>query len=244
MHCPLQSVRGAGAKSRKGFSLAGICAIIPAYNEEERIASVVAGASKFVDAVVVVDDGSTDRTASAAEAAGATVVRHARNLGKGRALETGLGHAAGHGFAAAITLDADGQHDPDEIPRFTEKFAAAGADVIVGTRMHDRAGMPWIRILTNFVTSVVVSLIAGRRITDSQSGYRLLKCATAARLPVSGARFDAEPELLVKAARRGLRIEEVPVSTIYRGEKSKINPLRDTCRFVLLALRLIFVDRK
>ena len=219
------------------------CAVIPAFNEEDRIAGVVAAAAEYADAVVVVDDGSKDKTFTVAERAGAVVMRHQTNRGKGRALETGIAWAAANGFAAAITLDADGQHDPREIPRFRDKFSQTRADIVLGTRMRDRRGMPFVRAVTNLVTSVVLSCIAGQRITDSQSGYRLLKCATAASLPVSAARFDAESEILVKAARRGMIIREVPVSTIYRGEKSKINPLVDTCRFVLLALRLIFVER-
>lgn len=215
------------------------CAVIPAYNEEGRIQSVIAGASRHVQSVIVVDDGSRDRTADVAEGAGAVVMRHAANLGKGSALKTGLARAAEEGFEAAITLDADGQHDPEEIPRLVEEYRATGADIVLGSRMRNRAGMPFVRLATNLVTSTVISWIAGTRITDSQSGFRLIKCATAARLPVSTSRFDAESEILVKAARRGMVIREVPVSTIYGGRRSKINPLRDTCRFVKLVLRLI-----
>jgi glycosyltransferase involved in cell wall biosynthesis len=220
------------------------CAVIPAYNEETRIAPVVREAAKYVDAVIVVDDGSTDRTAQAAAESGATVVKHAANLGKGAALSTGLARAVEGGFTAAITLDADGQHDPRDIPRFLDEFRASRADIIIGTRMQNRAGMPFIRAATNVVTSLVISLLAGQRVGDSQSGFRLLACATAARLPVAGARFDAESEIIVKAARSGLHIREIPIATIYHAvHQSKINPVRDTCRFVMLILRLIF-DRR
>lgn len=219
------------------------CAVIPAYNEAKRIAPVVTGCAAHVDAVVVVDDGSSDETAETAAAAGATLIKHAKNSGKGKALETGIAWAVRNSFDAVVTLDADGQHDPAEIPRLLRQYRRTNADIVLGTRMADRRGMPLVRALTNLVTSVVISRLAGRRITDSQSGYRLLKCATAASLTVSGARFDAESEMLVKAARHGLVIAEAPVSTIYGDEKSKINPFKDTCRFILLALRLIFLDR-
>lgn len=219
------------------------CAIIPAYNEEHRVGPVVADALRYVHAVLVVDDGSRDRTAEAAERHGAVVVRHETNCGKGVALATGLSWASRNDFAAAITLDGDGQHLPAEIPRFIEHYRQTGADIIVGTRMSDNANMPIIRKATNIVTSIVISCIAGRKITDSQSGFRLLKCCTSGALPVMSSRFAAEPEILVKAARKGLLIREIPITTIYGDEKSKISPVRDTARFVTLALRLIFLDR-
>ncbi|MCD6405077.1 MAG: glycosyltransferase family 2 protein [Planctomycetes bacterium] len=220
-----------------------ICAVIPAYNEAEALGAVVAAAAGSADAVLVVDDGSSYGTAQAAEAAGAVVVTHEVNLGKGQALATGIAWAVENGFDAAVTLDADGQHDPSQIPRFVDRFRTTGADIVLGTRMYNRENMPLVRALTNLVTSIVISCIAGQRITDSQSGYRLLKCATAGTLPVQGARFDAESEILVKAARKGLKITEVRISTIYQGEVSSINAFRDTCRFILLALRLIFLRR-
>ena len=166
------------------------CAVIPAFNEETHIAGVVCAVRPHVDAVVVVDDGSADGTSQAAGRAGAVVVAHGINLGKGRALETGLSWAVASGFTAAITLDADGQHDPAEIGRFTDKFRQTAADIIIGTRMRNRGDMPFVRAMTNLVTSVVLSCIAGQRLTDTQSGYRLLKCGTAAQLPVSSARFE------------------------------------------------------
>jgi glycosyltransferase involved in cell wall biosynthesis len=219
------------------------CAVIPALNEAARIAPVVEGARRHVDAVVVVDDGSSDDTAAVAAAAGAHVVRHPTNLGKGRALNAGIRWAVDNGFDAVITLDADGQHLAVEIPRFTEAYSRHKPDIILGTRMGDRRGMPLVRAFTNFLTSAVISCAAGRRISDSQSGYRLLKCSTACLLPLKGSRFDAEPEILVKACRRGLTLREVAVSTVYGDEVSKIHPLRDTLRFITLMLRLIFLER-
>jgi glycosyltransferase involved in cell wall biosynthesis len=222
--------------------LGRICAVIPACNEAERVGPVVASTRPFVDEVVVIDDGSRDGTADVAAAAGARVISHETNRGKSAAIETGLSWARGSACTAVVMLDADGQHDPAEIPRLVEGFRK-GADIVLGTRMYDRRDMPGLRAFTNFVTSLVTSCIAGRRITDSQSGFRLFRMATAGTLVMAGSRFEGETEVLVKAARKGMAIREVPITTIYGTEESKINPLADTGRFIYMALRLIFFDR-
>ena len=228
-------------KDHPGAAEPRVCALIPAYNEEGHLAPVVEAALREVEKVFVVDDGSADRTAGEAERAGAEVIRHEVNRGKGAALSTGLRRALEEGFDAALTLDADGQHDPAEIPLFVEEYRRTGAAVVLGTRMYEREGMPPVRAVTNFVTSLVVSCIGGRRVSDSQSGFRLLDCRRVAALGVAGLRYDAEPELLVRAARAGHEIREVKIRTIYGAEQSKIHPGRDTCRFIILALRLIFL---
>lgn len=218
---------------------AGFCVIIPAFNEEERVAAVVSGARAVVSRVIVVDDGSSDATAEKARAAGAAVLRHGENRGKGAALHTGLEYALAEGFEAAITVDADGQHDVAEIPAFIEEYVASHADIVVGSRMRDHRGMPIVRAVTNRLTSSVLSLIAGQRITDSQSGFRLIRCATAARLPVLTTRYDAESEIIVRAIRSGMKVSEIPIKTIYGARKSKINPVVDTCRFLRLVWSLL-----
>jgi glycosyltransferase involved in cell wall biosynthesis len=223
--------------------LSRICAVIPAYNAAWSIGRVVESAARRVDTVVVVDDGSADETAETAGAAGAVVITHEVNTGKGGAVRTGLDWACDEGYEAVVLLDADAQHDPEEIPRFIECYQRTGADFIIGTRMLDRGDMPLDRALTNFVTSMITSCVAGVRVSDSQSGYRLMKCATAARLCARGSRFESETEVIIMAARRGYVIREVPVTTIYGEEKSNINPLADTCRFVLMIARLIFSSR-
>jgi len=219
------------------------CALIPALNEAAHIGDVVRGARPYVETVLVVDDGSTDSTAAAAEEAGAVVLRHQTNLGKGCALDTGIKWATEKGYDAVITLDADGQHLAVEIPHLTEAFIKHRPDIVLGTRMGNCRGMPLVRKMTNRVTSFFVSMLAGKRITDSQSGYRLLKCDTACKLTTRSSRFDAESEILVKACREGMAIREVTVSTVYGDEKSKIHPFRDTVRFISLMLRLMFVER-
>jgi glycosyltransferase involved in cell wall biosynthesis len=209
--------------------------LIPALNEAGSIGCVTASALKWGLPVVVVDDGSSDSTAGEAENAGARVLLHDRNRGKGAALTTGFDHALQNGFDAVITLDGDGQHDPSEIGLFIEEYRRNGADIIVGSRMSDVRDMPRIRRFTNRASSFMVSRITGVRITDSQSGFRLVKTRAWQDVAPRLDRFDAEPELLFGAARKFLVITEIPISTIYKRRKSSIAPLRDTWRFLMLA---------
>ncbi|MHC4599144.1 MAG: glycosyltransferase family 2 protein, partial [Planctomycetota bacterium] len=150
-----------------------IVAVIPAYNEEERIADVVRRTLAVCE-LLVVDDGSSDRTAALAREAGAEVMNLSPNRGKTTALDAGFRRALSRGAEAVVTLDADGQHRPEEIPRFVEA-AEGGADIVVGSRMGDTARMPWVRLWTNWTTSRVVSWLARSRIFDSQSGFRLFR---------------------------------------------------------------------
>ncbi|MCX7804311.1 MAG: glycosyltransferase family 2 protein [Planctomycetota bacterium] len=208
-----------------------ICGLIPCYNEAGCIAAVVRGALKHLSAVIVVDDCSTDDTARIAKEAGALVVRHETNRGKGAALKTGFERAAVEGFEAVLTMDGDGQHDPDEIPAFLEAYAAGDCDVVLGCRRFDRRVMPLVRICSNSFTSWAVSRAAGRKISDSQTGFRLVRIETWRSVPLVSDRFDLESEFIIKVCRAGARIREVPIRTIYAGEKSKIRPLKDTWRF-------------
>jgi glycosyltransferase involved in cell wall biosynthesis len=216
-----------------------ILAVVPAYREAERIADVVRRAGEHVPCLVV-DDGSPDATAEAARQAGAEVVSHEVNRGKGAALKTGFAWARERGYHGAVTLDGDGQHDPASIPAFVAA-AADGADVVVGRRADwAEHGMPWIRRATNRVTSWWVSRLAGCRVTDSQCGYRYISVkAWFDALPATDS-YDAESEILIRAGRLGYNVREVPVPTIYAGEVSKIKPVAETLRFVRLVLRYSF----
>ena len=214
-------------------------ALIPAYNEAARVGNVVAGARNHVDEVVVVDDGSGDDTAAVAEKAGAKVIRHDRNRGKGGAIATALDYFGRSDAEFAVLLDADGQHDPAEIPKFVEAAQREQADVVVGTRMADTEDMPLVRKLTNQFTSWITGRLARQRIPDSQCGYRLLRRNVLKDLQFSTARFETETEMLIQAGRAGHRIVAVPIRTIYGGEArtSYIHPLRDTVRFFKLVGR-------
>ncbi|MHB8106804.1 MAG: glycosyltransferase family 2 protein [Candidatus Cryosericum sp.] len=214
-----------------------IAAVIPAFNEEHNIAAVVEGTRPFVAATVVVDDGSADNTAGAAGAAGAIVLRHESNAGKGAALKTGLKYLMDTGYDGAVTIDADGQHDPAEIPLFIAA-AEQGYDMIIGNRMSDISTMPFIRRFANHVSSSLVSLFLGQNIRDSQNGFRYYKLASVLSLPLKANRYDFETEIIFKAGRAGYRIGWVPTRTIYRAEaRSKINTLTDTLRFVGVLIR-------
>lgn len=218
--------------------------IIPCKNLAEEVGDVVRGiAALDIDLdVVVVDDGSTDATSEAAAKAGAHILRHEENLGKGAALKTGFEYAVAKGYEAVITMDGDGQHDPSAVPDFMDAMEKTGADVIVGTRMHAVGEMPKIRVWTNKTTSRIISFLARQNIPDSQSGYRMIR-TTVLRDVVRSfvtTRYDAESELLIRAARRGYRIAAVGIKSIYRGAVSHINPVVDTFRFVRLVARSLF----
>ncbi len=214
-----------------------ICAVIPTYNEADKIGGVVARALAQVPAVLVVDDGSRDETAGRARAAGAVVLARGYNLGKGASLAEGLDWAAANGYEAAVTLDGDGQHMPEEIGRLVA--AGEAADLVVGNRMADCRDMPFVRWVTNRVMSRIISWLARAEIPDSQCGFRLIRTAGWKRLNVLSRNFDFESEILVAAGRGGLRVAHAPISTVYADEVSKINPVTDTIRFIRLVWRLL-----
>jgi glycosyltransferase involved in cell wall biosynthesis len=215
-----------------------VCAIIPCYNEAPSIARIVRSVQLHVAAVLVVDDCSSDATAAQAAAAGATVITHARNLGKGVALKTGFSAAAKNGFGAAITLDGDGQHDSTEIPLFLEAYDTGNCDIVLGNRMNDTRTMPRLRRLTNRFTSWAISRMVGVPINDTQCGFRLIGLDFWRAVRLDSSRFDLESEILIKACRSGARLREVQIRTIYFGKSnSKINPVSDTLRFFQMLWR-------
>ncbi|MFQ5510324.1 MAG: glycosyltransferase family 2 protein [Candidatus Krumholzibacteriia bacterium] len=221
-------------------ALGATAVVIPAWNAARHLAGVLERVAVFKLPVIVVDDGSDDGSGALARAHGVHVVVHPRNLGKGAALASGIDKARSLDMQFVITLDADGQHNPDEIPRFIERQAATGADVIVGNRMGERGDMPPLRVFANRVTSAFVSLRAHARVPDSQNGYRMLRTSLFDRLRLETTRYDTESEILIKAGRAGAKIDSVPVETIYGTEKSGVNPLVDTLRFLRLVLKSLF----
>jgi glycosyltransferase involved in cell wall biosynthesis len=212
------------------------CVLIPGYHEEGRIGAVVREVLQYVAAVVVIDDGSTDKTADEARDAGATVLVHEVNKGKGAALETGFTWAREQGFDCLITMDADGQHAPGDLPGFLEAYRLHGTPVLIGNRMDDPVGMPFIRRMTNMYMSGLLSRHMGQRVPDTQNGYRLYKTEVLQGI-TCGARFDAESEILLTLAGRGVKMGAVPIQVIYGDEKSKIHPVRDTVRFFRMLRR-------
>ncbi len=209
--------------------LSAILALIPAYNESARIASVIAGALSHLP-VLVVDDGSRDETALVAEHSGADVLRQAPNQGKGAALRAGFRRALDSGYEAVITLDADGQHDPAELPVFLQCFANTGADLIIGAR--DFSQIPLVRRAANSLGRLSFSWAVGQPIADNQSGYRLLsRRLMAATLASQEQGFEFEVEMIVLCIERGYRLEWTPIRTIYAGESSHIQPWQHMVNF-------------
>ncbi len=220
-----------------------ILVIIPAFNEGKRLGALLKRLSSVVSLkdVLVVDDGSVDNTAVIAERARCRVLRQGTNQGKGVALRFGFDFAIANGYDAVITMDADGQHDPDEIPSFIDFHQKKGADLIIGTRKHSLSDMPFLRFLANRTTSFVASVLANVRVYDSQSGYRFIKKDVLEKINLKTGRFQMETEIIVQAARAHFSIGEVPIKTIYFEKfKSHINPFIDTMRFIKLSLRLLW----
>jgi glycosyltransferase involved in cell wall biosynthesis len=208
-----------------------VCAIIPAFGEERFIGTVVRGVLEYLDHVVVVDDHSPDQTAQVAREAGAEVIRHSENLGKGAAIKTGLRKAADR-FEFFLFMDGDGQHDPAEIPKFLARATVTQAHLIIGNRMSNLTTMPVIRRWTNQFMSWQISRLCRQELPDSQCGYRMARYELIPLLQGSSDGFAFETESLLLTARNGFQIEFVPVRTIYRDERSKIKPMRDTFRYI------------
>jgi glycosyltransferase involved in cell wall biosynthesis len=207
-----------------------ILAVIPAHDEAPRIAPVVTGAAVHLP-VLVVDDGSGDDTEAVARAAGATVVVQRPNRGKGAALRTGFRWAIEHGYDAVVTLDADGQHDPAEIPRFLEADDASPVDLVIGAR--DFGAMPPVRRLSNTLGGQAFSWAVGRRIPDNQSGYRLIgRRLLPLLLESDETGFEFEVEMITTSIRAGLIVAWVPISTIYGDGPSHVRPWRHFTNFV------------
>ena len=216
-----------------------VAALIPCYREERHIRDVVARVRAQLATVLVVDDGSRDGTEAEAKSAGAEVIRHNVNQGKGAAIKTGLKILSERaGFEYVLVLDGDGQHAPEEIARFLAAANETGEGMLVGNRMSDVEKMPFVRKMTNRFMSWQISKVCGQRVPDSQCGFRMVRrdlLGAMAAIPTT--KFDFETEMLVVASRRGAKIGVVPISTIYGDEKSKIHPVRDTIRFFQMMAR-------
>jgi glycosyltransferase involved in cell wall biosynthesis len=214
-----------------------IAVVIPAYHEEKHIGEVVLRARAQLEHVLVVDDGSTDKTAEHARIAGAEVIVHPQNRGKGESIKTGLRHWLDRQFDFVIILDADGQHRPEEIDRFLDVAASNGVALVIGNRMDDVARMPRLRRMVNRYMSKKISRLCGQEIPDTQCGFRMLHRELIPELLGGTARFDYETEMLIIASRKNFRIHSVSISTVYSDEVSSIHPVRDTLRFVRLMRR-------
>lgn len=210
---------------REGGSHMEITAIIPALNEEISIGSMVIKTRKHADHVIVVDDGSTDNTAEIARAAGADVIVHPKNRGKGEALKTGFFAACQNGTKIIVTIDADGQHDPDEIPKVIEHVLSGEADMVIGSRYLNGNSIPLYRRVGQKILDHATNVNSGIRVTDTQSGFRAFGVNVAPIFHFRQNGFSVESDMLTEAASAGLRIKEVNIGVRYDVDCSTENPI-------------------
>ena len=202
-----------------------IVAAIPCFNEERFIGSVVVKARKYVDKVIVVDDGSTDATAEVAEAAGAQVIRHKKNQGKGVAIRSAFEWARDEGCTALVLLDGDGQHEPADIPTLLRPVLEGEADVVVGSRFLAASGnIPRYRRVGQHLLTLVTNLGSRVKLSDSQSGFRAFSCKAINDMSFAEDGLSVESEMQFSIGRSGLRVAEVPIEVSYldKGKRSPI----------------------
>ena len=215
-----------------------VAAVIPVFDHEATIAAVIAGCADRVPIVVVVDDGSRDRSADRAEqaieaASGETdfvLARHPQNLGKGAALLTGFRAAREHGATAVVVLDADGQHRPSDLPRFIREHAAHPDAIVLGNRDLDAAHIPESSRFGRAFSNFWVRRTAGADLPDTQCGYRLLPLGATLDLPVRARRYDYEVEILVRAAWAGIPLRSVPIDVWYPERDERVSHFRACVR--------------
>ncbi|WP_437324824.1 glycosyltransferase family 2 protein [Sorangium sp. So ce381] len=225
-----------------------ICAIIPAYQAERNVGDVTREALRVhgvAGAVIVVDDGSTDRTAERARAAGATVLSHPENQGKGAALRTGMEFALASGFDVAVTIDADGQHPPDEARRLIEADADPEA-LVLGIRDLVGAGAPRANQISNRISNFFLSLFAGRPFADTQCGLRRYPLRRTLSLGARDEGYAFEAEILLRAVAAGVRLVEVPIRVIYPPEGERLthfDSVRDPARIIRRVVATLALTR-
>lgn len=191
-----------------------VIAVIPAYNEETTIGEVLRETSNFVDGIVVVNDGSSDRTAEIAHSHGVCVVSHVVNRGLGAAIGTGFAAALLHHPDVIVTLDGDGQHLPNEISRLVQAIEN-GADMVIGSRLRETTGMPIHRRLANHTGNALTFLLFGIWVSDSQSGFRAFTPEAVSRISIKTNRMEVSSELIAEAKRHGFSLAEVPITPVY-----------------------------
>lgn len=198
-----------------------ICAVIPFYNEQDFLVEVIKKTLRYVDLIIAVDDGSTDNSLNLIKNIDdVEIIIFDKNYGKGAALKAGFSLAVEFGFETILTLDADLQHNPDYIPDFIE--ALKKYDVVIGNRLSDLKNMPIHRILSNYITSFLLSLKTKKWIKDSQCGFRAYKNKVLQKISIYTSGFEAESEIIIRCAKNSFKIGFVNIPTIYGNEKSKM----------------------
>ena len=221
---------------------ASVCGIIPAYNARETIAGVVKGVFRHLETVIVADDGSTDGTAEAAREAGADVIVLAENQGKGSALRVLFAEALRRGFTAVLAIDADGQHDPDDIPSFLQVHREHPETIITGSRMGDPGQIPRHRHNAMLVARFFISLAANQFIEDTQCGFRLYPLSVIGSILLLKGRYVTETEILIKAGDSGTEIRSLPIQAYYSlGQATHLRTIRDIAAISLYVISYLMV---
>ncbi len=217
-----------------------VLVVVPAYNAASHLTELISRLLVYVcpTNLLIVDDGSIDNTREIIDKLGLTYISFPQNRGKGAALCAAFDYALRHGYRSVLTLDADLQHLPEEIPPFYG--LDNGVRLVLGTRRITFRNTPFSRWLTNNLTSIIVSIFATRRLRDSQSGFRLIPASLLRTINLRTTGYDLESEILFKAGMLGCEIAEVRISTVYAGSASYIHPLRDTGRFIRQICRRIW----
>jgi glycosyltransferase involved in cell wall biosynthesis len=219
-----------------------ICILIPAYNAQATLGAVLKKIEPLKSDIIVVDDGSSDETGRVASEHGAQLLKHSLNLGKGAALRTGFQSILRKDYQVVITLDADGQHDPAEIPFLLKVFKSVKPDILIASRATEFGKMTFLRRFWNRLGVKAVARLCHSDITDSQSGFRLIRTEVLKKVDLSTSRFETELELLVKACKKGFSVLSVPINTqnVDGTASSHFRPVTDTWMVCKLFLRSLF----
>jgi glycosyltransferase involved in cell wall biosynthesis len=214
--------------------------IIPAFNSSETLPKLIDICKKYIPDILVVDDGSHDNTSYLAQNAGAAVTRHGHNMGKGAALKTGFACALEKKYDCALAIDSDGQHNPTYIPAFLETYNRTNADIVIGSRIGDKADMPLGRRFSNWTTSHIISWLLKAKIEDLQCGYRLYSRKLIESIDLESDKFELETEVVIKAIKEGYKVAFVPIRVEY-GQlfPTNINSFADTLRWCRCVLKYI-----
>ena len=210
-----------------------IAAVIPFFNERSTINQIIQLTLKHVDTVIAVDDGSVDNSSeNIVLGENIILLKNTTNCGKGFALRKGLSYAIENEFDELITLDADLQHNPDEIPLLCSRLKVY--HIVIGNRLNNLNGMPIQRRISNKITSYLLSIKTKQKILDSQSGFRAYRAEVIKNVETNEDGYEAESEIIISAARKGYQIGFTDISTIYGDEISKINPIKSSIGFIKL----------
>lgn len=214
---------------------------LAAFNEERVVASIILQSKEYCDEVIVVDDGSTDRTSAVAGLAGAIVIKHEKNRGKGAAIQTIFTEVRKRGADTLCLLDADGQHDPEEIPHLL-KAVTNGSDLVIGRRIIQKDKIPVYRYIGQRILAYFTRRLAGGSVSDTESGFRALSKKAIDNIHLKETGFAIESEMISEAEKNGLKITEVPISIIYTKDGSTLNPVKHG--FGVLNRILIMISEK